>query len=274
MAKLQLKQISLAYGDRDILQNISLNLTKKNRMALSGANGCGKSTLLKIIAGLQEADSGKIILQKNAKIGYLPQWGLVFKGRSLKEELEQAYVYFHQLEEEIHSIGDKLQQPLDENLRDRLRIELHEKQEELNNSSYYLRVAEMERVILGLGFKREVLEKESSTFSGGWQMRIALAKVLLTRPHFLLLDEPTNYLDLEARIWLTEYLQGYPGGIIVVSHDRYFLDNLVDHVAEIFLGKFNIYPGNYSRYQKIREEELEQIQDAWKQQQKEISKIE
>lgn len=270
MANLQLVQISLAYGNRDILKEVSLHISEKSRIALAGANGCGKSTLLKILAGLQDADSGQIVLQQGARIGYLPQTGLSFRGRTLRDEAEQAYSYYHNLEKEADSLGTLLQKKTSEEALHRL----HDIHEELERSGYYHRQAMIEQVLSGLGFAQEELENECSTFSGGWQMRIALAKVLLQKPDFLLLDEPTNYLDLEAREWLSPFLQSYPGGILIVSHDRYFLDSLVQNVAEVFLGKLKLFKGSYTQYQKFREEELERIQEAWKQQQEEISRIE
>lgn len=275
MANLQLKQISLAYGDRDILKNITLNLSSKSRIALSGANGCGKSTLLKILAGEKKADKGDIILQKDSLLGYLPQSGLTYKGKSLQEEAETAFEALAALEVENDRLGKKLQsQDLSEIQKELHLQQLHENQEKLLHQGYYERESKMEQVLLGLGFKRQDFTKESSTFSGGWQMRIALAKVLLLSPDFLLMDEPTNYLDLEARLWLSDYLQTYTGGILIVSHDRYFLDSLIHQVAEIFLGELKIYKANYTRYQQLREQELDQIQTAWKAQQIEIEKIE
>lgn len=275
MANLQLKQVSLAYGDRDILRNVTLNLSSQSRVALAGANGCGKSTLLKILSGEKKADSGEIILQKGTQLGYLPQSGLTFKGKTLQEEAESAYESLARLEEENDGLGKKLQaKSITDKDREMFLHQIHENQESLLHHGYYERESKIEQVLLGLGFKREDFSKESSTFSGGWQMRIALTKVLLRSPDFLLMDEPTNYLDLEARLWLSEYLVNYPGGILIVSHDRYFLDSLISQVAEIFLGQLKIYKANYSKYQKMREQELEQIQAAWKEQQIEIEKIE
>jgi len=275
MANLQIQQLSLAFADRDILKDISLNMSEGSRIALAGANGCGKSTLLKILAGLMQQDSGNIILQKGAEIGYLPQSGLTFKGNNLYQEAEAAFQQMHELVQRNEEIGDILK---DKSIKDSeqsiLLEELHQNQEALENKGYYLRESKIEQVLAGLGFSRDDFKKESSTFSGGWQMRIALAKVLLKNPDFLLLDEPTNYLDIEARQWLSPFLQNYYGGLLIVSHDKYFLDSLVNQVAEIFLGELKIFKGNYSRYQRIREEELERIQDLWKEQQKEIEKIE
>jgi len=275
MANLQLKQISLAYGDRDILKNITLNLSSKSRVALAGANGCGKSTLLKILAGEKKADKGDIILQKDCLLGYLPQSGLTFKGKSLQEEAESAFAPLAALEEENDQLGRELQSPdLAEKQKELYLHQIHDNQEKLLHQGFYERESRIEQVLMGLGFQREDFTKESSTFSGGWQMRIALAKVLLQSPDFLLMDEPTNYLDLETRQWLSDYLQNYDGGILIVSHDRYFLDSLIHQVAEIFLGQLKIYKANYTRYQQLREQELDQIQAAWKEQQIEIEKIE
>lgn len=275
MANLQINQVSLAFGDRDILKNVSLTLSARSRIALAGANGCGKTTLLKICGSITKSDSGSVTMDPKAILGYLPQTGLEFQGSSLWHEAEKAFKRFHILEEECHGLTSRLEdEALDSKTKDRLLHQWQDKRDIIEGSSYYQRDSIISRVLTGLGFHQEDFQRETSSFSGGWQMRIALAKVLLEEPDFLLLDEPTNYLDLEARQWLSDFLQSFEGGILIVSHDRHFLDSLIQQVAELYLGKLTIYKGNYSYYQNLRMAELEQIQDQYKEQQKEIARIE
>lgn len=274
-AFVQLSGISLAFGDRDILKNINLNLSHSSRVALAGANGSGKTTFMKVICNEITADSGERSQSRNARIGYLPQSGLRFRDRTLREEVEQAYLHIQDLDKEAIQLAERMaDSTLDEKTIQSLAERHHEIQEQISSSGYYEREAMIYRVLLGLGFLAEDLERETSTFSGGWQMRIALARILLEMPDILLLDEPTNYLDLEARDWLEEFLQRFPGGVLVVSHDRYFLDKVTKETAELFQGGMKIYKGNYSAYESRRKLELEQLEAAWKLQQEEIARIE
>ncbi|MFW6312409.1 MAG: ABC-F family ATP-binding cassette domain-containing protein [Spirochaetota bacterium] len=275
MAHVQANGISLAYGDRDILSNVSLNLASGDRCALSGANGSGKSTLMKILAGLQNPDSGTVVASRDCRIIYLPQSGITHASRSLLEEVELAYGEISDLITERDRLADQLQKtdPGDPALED-LVHEHHDVQERIEHSGYYEREGEIDRVLGGLGFRRSDLQRGTSEFSGGWQMRIALAKVLLRRPDFLLLDEPTNYLDVEARVWLGSFLSAYSGGVLMVSHDRRFLDQTVNTVWELFLAEVKRYRGTYSEYERKREQEIEQITASFEQQQEEIRKIE
>jgi len=274
-AFVQLSGISLAFGNRDILKNINLNLSHSSRVALAGANGSGKTTFMKVISGEILSDTGERSQSRNARIGYLPQSGLRFRDKTLRDEVEQAFVHIRELESERDELAERLAHPdLNEKSMQSLAERHHEIQEQITASGYYEREAMIYRVLLGLGFQAEDLERETSQFSGGWQMRIALARILLEMPDILLLDEPTNYLDLEARDWLNEFLQKFPGGVLVVSHDRYFLDQVTRETAELFQGVLKIYKGNYSAYEARRSQELEQLEAAWKQQQEEIARIE
>lgn len=274
-AFVQLSGVSLAFGDRDILKNIHLNLSHSSRVALAGANGSGKTTFMKVICGEISADTGDRSQSRNARIGYLPQSGLRFRDRSLREEVEQAYLHIQDLEAEAVQLAERMaDSSLEEKTIQNLAERHHEIQEQITSSGYYEREAMIYRVLLGLGFLAEDLERETSSFSGGWQMRIALARILLEMPDILLLDEPTNYLDLEARDWLEDFLQRFPGGVLVVSHDRYFLDKVTKETAELFQGGMKIYKGNYSAYESRRKLELVQLEAAWKQQQEEIARIE
>ncbi len=275
MAFVQLSHISVAFGNRDILSDVTLNLNTRSRTALSGSNGSGKSTLMKIIAGLINPDNGTVTYQRNTRIGYLPQDGLTYEGKTLFEESDTAFNYLHSVVDEMEKTAEKMQKSSEGDSKTDQLIELHhELQEILLAGNYYNRKEQIQQVLNGLGFKQTDLEKNCNEFSGGWQMRIALAKVLLSRPDILLLDEPTNYLDLEARNWLEKFLKDFKGGVLIVSHDRYFLDITVNEVIELFNSKLKRYKGNYSSYEKTRRTELETLTDQYKRQQEEIAKHE
>lgn len=275
MAFIQFSKISLAFGDRDILKDVSVNLKTGTKAALTGANGAGKSTLIKIMAGLVEPDSGKRTAQSGARIAYLPQSGLTHRGRTLKEEADLAFDYGYKIQNQIEEIGEKLKQIPSENVAaQNALLEQHSAlMETLENSGWYRRESLAESVLLGLGFSRDDFEKMTDAFSGGWQMRIALAKALMQQPDILLLDEPTNYLDIEARAWLEDFLQKYSGAFLLVSHDRYFLDVTINEVYELFNGELKCYPGNFSHYEKVRELELQTLIAAYKKQQEEIEHL-
>lgn len=272
MAFVQFSKVSLAFGDRDILKDVSVNLQAGTKAALTGANGAGKSTLIKIMAGLVEPDSGERIAQKDARIAYLPQSGLVHHGCSLKEEADKAFEWGYDLQKEIDSIGDQLKN----NSPDQTHLlERHsELLQKLDESGWYRRDVLAEQVLLGLGFSREDFSKQTEEFSGGWQMRIALAKCLMCGPDILLLDEPTNYLDIEARNWLESFLAEFNGGFLLVSHDRYFLDHTINEVYELFGGDLKRYSGNFSHYEEIRKVELETLIAEYEKQQAEIQHLE
>lgn len=226
MAFVQFSKVSLAFGDRDILKNVSVNLQAGTKSALTGANGAGKSTLIKIMAGLIEPDSGERIAQKDSRIAYLPQSGLVHSGCSLKEEADKAFQWGYDIQKKADEIGELLKS--NPSNSDKLAVEHSELIARLEESGWYRREMLSESVLLGLGFSRSDFEKRTEEFSGGWQMRIALAKALMCGPDILLLDEPTNYLDIEARNWLEKFLSDFKGGFLLVSHDRYFLDHTVN----------------------------------------------
>ena len=272
MAFVQFSKVSLAFGDRDILKDVSVNLSAGTKAALSGANGSGKSTLMKIMAGELAPDSGQWIAQKDARIVYLPQSGIVHAGCTLRQEADRAFDYGYQLQRELEEIGDALK---DSSQKSGPLLERHHQITTwLEESGWYRREAQAEQVLLGLGFSRRDLDRQTQEFSGGWQMRIALAKALMQQPDILLLDEPTNYLDLEARNWLEEFLNSFSGGFLLVSHDRYFLDTTVTEVYELFNGQLRRYAGNYTNYEKVRQVELESLMATYQQQQEEIRKLE
>ena len=272
MAFVQFSQVSLAFGDRDILKNVTINLQTGSKVALTGANGAGKSTLIKVLAGITKPDSGNRAVQKETRVVYLPQSGLTHHGCSLKEEADKAFEFGYEMQRQIDLIGELLQKG--EGNTDSLVLQQAELIQKLEDSQWYRREAACESVLLGLGFSRSDFEKRTEEFSGGWQMRIALAKALMQNPDILLLDEPTNYLDIEARGWLEQFLQNFKGGFLLVSHDRYFLDVTINEVFELFNGELKRYPGNFSHYEKVREVELKTLIAEYEQQQQEINKLE
>lgn len=272
MAFVQFSKVSLAFGDRDILKNVSVNLQSGTKSALTGANGAGKSTLIKIMAGLIEPDSGERIAQKDSRIAYLPQSGLVHSGCSLKEEADKAFQWGYDIQKKADEIGELLKS--NPSNSDKLAVEHSELIARLEESGWYRREMLSESVLLGLGFSRSDFEKRTEEFSGGWQMRIALAKALMCGPDILLLDEPTNYLDIEARNWLEKFLSDFKGGFLLVSHDRYFLDHTVNIVYELFGGDLKRYPGNFTHYEEVRKVELESLIAEYEKQQQEIHHLE
>lgn len=287
MPLLQANAVQYWIADRHILQNVSLTLDPGSRIALSGANGNGKSTLLKLLCGYLEPNGGSIFKDPHAEVGFLPQSGLVHHGKTLWEEAETAFAPYHEFHDQWEAVGQKIgtlgeqllsipesQRPAIEGSLEQLTTEQHHLQELLESGGYYRRDREIEIILKGLGFSSGDFTAPCETFSGGWQMRIALAKILLASPQVLLLDEPTNYLDLEAREWLQSYLQNYSGAVLMVSHDRFFLDQTVQAVAELYLGTLSLYRGSYSAYEKRRSAELEQLVKDYERQQQEIQRIE
>jgi ATP-binding cassette subfamily F protein 3 len=271
---IQLSELTKSFGDRVLFDHVTWQIGDGERVGLCGPNGAGKTTLLKILGGSEEADSGGVVKPAGLSIGYLPQDGLTHSGRTVFEEASSAFQPLLDMKAEMHDIEHKLGDasiPQDEHdamlaryaeLQDRFRLD--------EGYSMDLRIAS---VLRGLGFSSEDAGRPCETFSGGWQMRIALAKLLLGRPNLLLLDEPTNHLDLEARNWLEEYLGSYPYAVILVSHDRYFLDAVVTRITDVHLRKLTDYVGNYSKYVEQRDAMLEQLRQAKKDQDEEIARV-
>ena len=224
------------------------------------------------MAGLTEPDSGERICQKDTRIAYLPQSGLTHHGSTLLEEADKAFEFGYEIQREAEQIGEQLKSNPDNT--DYLVARHAELLAKLEDSLWYRRQAQAESVLLGLGFTREDFTKNTEQFSGGWQMRIALAKALMQNPDILLLDEPTNYLDIEARNWLEVFLKNFKGGFLLVSHDRYFLDVTINEVYELFGGDLKSYPGNFSHYEKVREVELQTLMAEYEKQQAEIHHLE
>jgi ATP-binding cassette subfamily F protein 3 len=275
MAFVQFSRVSLAFGNRDILNEVSLYLAPGSRAALAGVNGSGKTTLMKVIAALIPADSGERAIQRGSRVSYLPQSGIVHAGKTLWDEAETAYRAVQEMLVRADEIGRTLQEARADDGKTALLLEeYHRLHEAVEASGYYRREADISMVLGGLGFSRDDAGRDTGEFSGGWQMRIALVKVLLEKPDILLLDEPTNYLDIEARSWLESWLKDFSGGYLLVSHDRYFLDVTVNEVYELFQGGLKRYAGNYSAYEKIRRQELEGLVKRYEAQQEEIAKTE
>ena len=274
MPFVQLSNISLAFGDRDILQNITLVLMQGTKAALTGANGSGKSTLMKIIAGAIQADSGSLSLEKNTRVAYLPQAGIVHTGRTLAEEADTAFSYGAQLVKQLETVGKLMSEETGTAKAERLAHEYHDLQTALEQSGWYFRQRLADETLRGLGFTSADFTRLTDEFSGGWQMRIALAKILLSGADILILDEPTNYLDIESRGWLEGWLKKFVGGFLLVSHDRSFLDATVNETYELFSGTLKRYAGTYTNYEKTREVELASLVKAYTLQQQEIAKTE
>ena len=258
-----INNLSIQYGAKHLFKNISGRINSRDRIGLVGVNGAGKSTLLKILAGISETDPGIITRSKQVTCGYLPQEivGLELD-RTLYEEAESAFAPLLAKQKELDAINIKLAVPLQDPavMRDLVNRQ-GELQHELDHSNVFRIKATIEKVLAGLGFKESDLNRTCHSFSGGWLMRLMLAKQLLAAPSFLFLDEPTNHLDIESLTWLEEFLTSYPGALIIVSHDRAFLDNMTTLTWELSLGNLTVYKGNYSSYVKEKELRL-QIQRA------------
>lgn len=266
---LQLEHISKSYGGRILFQDATFKLEKNDRLALVGPNGAGKTTLLNIISGEDDPDEGRIIYSKGASVGYLEQEAIEMGDNTLFNEVLSAQTEILETEQRLFDLEQGLgENPGAEELEALGR--LREKYELLGG---YLIEAKVHSVLCGIGFKEGDLQKRTTEFSGGWQMRIALAKLLVRNPDILLLDEPTNHLDLESVKWLEGFLKTYDGTVIVVSHDRAFMDNMVDRVAEISNGELILYSGNYSKYLKQRDERIEKLIQMRAKQDEEIEKL-
>ena len=271
---LVLKDLSLFLGGRALIDEVNWQMKPQERVALIGGNGAGKSTFMKVIAGLMEPDAGAILVPKGTSFGYLPQDGIHFRARTLYEEVVSAQQEVLQIEKQIKSLEAAMEIIQDENEQSQLMERYDVLSERFRYLGGYNLEAEVGKVLDGLGFLRADWERSCENFSGGWQMRIALARLLLQRPNWLLLDEPTNHLDLDARNWLEGYLKEYPSGILMVSHDRFFIDSLVRRCTEIYNGKLSDYEGNFSYYEVERERRYEAIEEKARRQAEEIEKIE
>jgi len=269
---LQIDGITLHFGERALFDNVNTIINPGERIGLVGPNGAGKSTLLKIIAGEQQADSGGISMSNEATVGYLPQDGVEpDPDLTVFEEVEHAFADIMELRGEFDAVQTKLETASsDSKEHEEALTEFGEIQHKLENSGSYTLQADIERILAGLGFSPEDFERTTTEFSGGWLMRIALAKLLLQNPTYLLLDEPTNHLDIESLQWIEAFLKNYEGAVIIVSHDRAFLDNVTNRTLALRMGSMDEYAGNYSFYEKKYEKEKELLKQQYENQQKEI----
>ncbi|MEO6213393.1 MAG: ABC-F family ATP-binding cassette domain-containing protein [Vicinamibacterales bacterium] len=271
---IQLVTLSKSFGARVLLDSVSWQIDDRERVGLAGPNGAGKTTLLKMLAGLDEADAGSIVKPSGLTVGYLPQDGLNHSGRTLHEEAGLAFKPLLDMRAEIHALEERLgDDSAGESEHEAMLTRYSDLQEDFRRLEGYSIDLKITTVLRGLGFIPEDMEKPTETFSGGWQMRIALARLLLTRPGLLLLDEPTNHLDLDARNWLEEYLSAYPHAVILVSHDRFFLDAVVTRITDIGLRKLTDYVGNYSAYLRERETRMERLRQMKRDQDDELERI-
>ncbi|RHO73060.1 ABC transporter ATP-binding protein [Parabacteroides sp. AF48-14] len=265
--------LTVEFGGSALFSDVSFVINEKDRIALMGKNGAGKSTLLKILAGVREATRGKVSAPKGTVIAYLPQHLMTEDGRTVFEETAQAFAHLHQMEAEIAELNKELETRTD--YESDSYMELIERVSTLSEKFYSIEEinydADIEKTLMGLGFTREDFTRQTSEFSGGWRMRIELAKLLLKKPDVLLLDEPTNHLDIESIQWLEDFLIDNGQAVVVISHDRAFVDHITTRTIEVTMGRIYDYKVNYSQYLQLRKERREQQQKAYDEQQKFIA---
>ena len=273
---ISLDNLTVSYGGWTLFDNISFLINPKDRIGLVGRNGAGKTTLLRLIMGEQQPTSGAVTIGSDCTLGYLPQTMRVHDTTSLVEETAKAFEEVNQIEREISRLTAEIAERTDyesEQYSDLLH-RLNEAQDRFAMLGGETREADIEKTLLGLGFKRSDFQRPTAEFSGGWRMRIELAKLLLRHPSIFLLDEPTNHLDIESIQWLEEYLKSYNGAVLLISHDRAFLDNVTTRTVELSLGKVTDYKVPYSKYVELRRERREQQKAAYENQQRMIEKTE
>jgi ATP-binding cassette subfamily F protein 3 len=272
---IQLSGAGKRFGHKLLFENVDWLITNHDHIGLVGGNGTGKSTLMKVLAGMDTFDYGSLIIAKGTSAGYLPQDGLTLSGRSVFAECMSVFDHVRAMEQELESLMHSMAE-IDHTSAEYAAVaDRYERVEhEFRTRDGYSIEAEVGRVLMGLGFGKEDWTRLTDEFSGGWQMRLALAKLLLQKPNLLLLDEPTNHLDLEARNWLEEYLQEYPHTFVLISHDRYFLDVTVNKIAEIWNKRFWFYTGNYDKFLAQKTQRNEQMQAAYKNQRDRIEQLE
>src|ERR1700704_4985203 len=272
---IQLTAAGKRFGPKVLFQELDWLITPHDRVGLVGANGTGKTTLLKVLSGVESLDYGTVTQQRGIQSGYLPQDGLSLSGRTVFAECLSVFEQVHQMQREQEDLARRIAE-VDHASAEYQQIaeRFHRIQAEMQARDGYTIESEVGPVLNGLGFRKEDWERRTEEFSGGWQMRIALAKLLLQQPNLLLLDEPTNHLDLEARNWLEEYLHNYPNAFVLISHDRYFLDVTVNKIAEIWNKRFWFYTGNYDKFLSQKTQRNEQLQAAYRNQRDRIEQLE
>ncbi len=267
---MQVEHLTKSFGGRTLFSDACFRLEAHDRLALVGPNGAGKTTMLKVITGHEDADSGNVVFAKGAVVGYLEQEAIEMEDRSIFDEAISSQQEILEAEQRLH----ELEASLNENSTPEKLDACGRARERYEALGGYRLESQVRSVLFGLGFKEDDMARHTGDFSGGWQMRIALAKLLIRKPDLLLLDEPTNHLDLESVKWLEGFLRGYDGAVVVVSHDRAFMDNMVDRVAEIDAGRLELYKGNYSAYLKQRDERIERLRQQAERQAEEIAHME
>ena len=267
---MQVEHLTKSFGGRTLFSDACFRLEAHDRLALVGPNGAGKTTMLKVITGHEDADSGNVVFAKGAVVGYLEQEAIEMEDRSIFDEVISSQQEILEAEQRLH----ELEASLNENSIPEKLAACGRARERYEALGGYRLESQVRSVLFGLGFKEDDMARHTGDFSGGWQMRIALAKLLIRKPDLLLLDEPTNHLDLESVKWLEGFLRGYDGAVVVVSHDRAFMDNMVDRVAEIDAGRLELYKGNYSAYLKQRDERIERLRQQAERQAEEIAHME
>lgn len=273
---LNVHNLSVSFSGEFLFEEIAFRLGAGDKVGLIGKNGAGKSTLLKLLAGDMQPDSGDLALEKDVKVGFLRQDIDFIFGRTVLQEAYQAFQELMKLEKELEGINEQLAQRTDYESESyaQLLVDLNEVTQRYEILGGYQYQGETEKILLGLGFERADFDKKTDTFSGGWRMRIELAKLLLEKNDVLLLDEPTNHLDIESIIWLEDFLKNYAGAVVIVSHDKMFLDNVTNRTIEISLGRIYDHPKPYSKYLVYRDEIREQQLSSQKNQQKQIEQTE
>ncbi len=268
--------LTVTFSGTTLFKDINFVVNDKDRIALMGKNGAGKSTLLKILAGVQTPSGGKISAPKDAVVAYLPQHLLVNNSRSLFEEASQAFAEILNMQTQLDDLNNQLTVRTDYESEEYSKIieQVSEMSEKLYSQGEINFDAEVEKILLGLGFERKDFQRPTGEFSGGWRMRIELAKILLKKPDLILLDEPTNHLDIESVQWLEDFLINEAKAVIVISHDRTFVDNITTRTIEVTMGRIYDYKVNYSKYLELRKERREQQQKAFDEQQKMIAETE
>jgi len=272
---IQLSSAGKRYGHKLLFEGADWLITPHDRVGLVGANGTGKSTVMKILGGLESLDYGSISTAKGIGAGYLPQDGLILSGRTVFAECMTVFAGLRALEQEMEELTRRMSE-IDSSSQEYSQVadRYHRIEHEFQTHDGYAIEAQVGTVLSGLGFPKQDWQRHTEEFSGGWQMRIALVKLLLQQPSLLLLDEPTNHLDLEARNWLEEYLTNYPHAFVLISHDRYFLDVTVNKIAEIWNKRITLYPGNYEKYLATKIQRLEQLEAAARNQRERIEQLE
>ena len=271
---IDLSNISIQFNGEYLFKDVNIKINSRDKLALVGVNGSGKTTLLKIINGLLEPETGKIFRQKGITTGFLPQEITLYRGKSLFEEVKSSLSSIAELQKREDEITSMLSKPVSDDERDELIYQLGAIHHRMEDIGFYGIDSEIKKILNGLGFSERDFEKSINEFSGGWQMRIALAKLLLSNHNILLLDEPTNHLDLDSLEWLIGYLQNFEGALIIISHDRHFINSVTERTLEIFLRKINYFNGKYDAYLKFKEERDEQLENKFLLQQKKIKETE